>query len=40
MVVLVVCYVLRKARGDTIQDDINAVMLCHLGIDIKSIDII
>ena len=31
---------LAKARGDTIQDDVQKVMVCYLGIDIKSIDII
>ena len=38
--VFVVSHGLAEARGDTIQDDINEVMVGHLGIDIKSIDII
>ena len=29
-----------EARGDTIQDGINEIVVCHLGIDIKSINII
>ena len=32
------CYSLTELRGDTIQDDINEVMVSHLGIDIESID--
>ena len=38
--VFVMCHGLAEARGDTIQDDIDEVMLHHLGVDIESIDII
>ena len=31
---------LAEARGDSVQDDINEVMVGQLGIDIESIDII
>ena len=31
---------LAKARGDTLQDDIDQVVFSHLSIDIKSIDIV
>ena len=31
---------LAEARGDTVQDDINEVMVSHLGVDMESIDII
>ena len=33
-------YGLAEGRGDTVQDDIDQVMISHLGIDIKSIDIV
>ena len=31
---------LAEARGDTVQDDIDEVMVSHFGIDIQSIDVI
>ena len=34
------CHGLAEARSDTIQDNIDEVMVSHLGIDIESIDII
>ena len=34
------CHGLREARGDTSQDDIDEMVVCQLGIDIESIDII
>ena len=34
------CHSLVKARGDTVPDDINQVMVSHLGPSIKSTDII
>ena len=34
------CHGLAEARGDTVQDDIDQVVVCYLSIDIKSIDII
>ena len=34
------CYGLAEARGDTVQDNVDEVVICHLGIDIESIDII
>ena len=38
--VFVVCHGLAEARGDTISDDIDQVMVSQLGIYIKSINII
>ena len=38
--VLVICHGLAEARGDIVQDDIDEMIVSHLGIDIKSIDII
>ena len=38
--VVVMCHGLAEARGDTVQDDIDEVMVSYLGIDIESIDII
>ena len=34
------CHGLGEAKRDTVQDDIDEVMVSHLGIDIESIDII
>ena len=34
------CHGLVEARGDIVQDDIDEVMVSHLGMDIESIDII
>ena len=34
------CHGLAEARCDTVQDDVNEVMVSHLRIDIESIDII
>ena len=34
------CHGLAEARGDTVEDDINEVMVSHLGVGIESIDII
>ena len=34
------CHGLAQAWGDTIQDDINKVVIYHLGMYIESIDII
>ena len=34
------CHGLAEARCDTIQDDVDEVMVHHLSIDIESIDII
>ena len=34
------CHGLAEARGDPVQDDIDEVMVGHLGIDIESINII
>ena len=34
------CHGLAEARGATIQDDVDHVVVSHLTIDIKSIDII
>ena len=36
----VMCHGLAEARRDTVQDDIDEVVVRHLGIDIESIDII
>ena len=38
--VFAICHGLTEAWSDTIQDDINEVMVSHLAIDIESIDII
>ena len=38
--VFVMCHGLVEARCNTIQDDVNEVMVNHLGIDIESMDII
>ena len=38
--VFVVCHGLVEARGDTIQDDVDTMMVSQVGIDIKSINII
>ena len=35
-----VCQSLAEARVDTLQDDINQVVVSHLGMDIKSTDIV
>ena len=37
--VFVMCHGLAEARGDTVQDDIDEVVVSYLGIDIESIDI-
>ena len=34
------CHGLTEARGDTVQDNVDQVVVGHLSIDIKSIDII
>ena len=34
------CHGLAQARRDTIPDDGDKVVICHLGIDIESIDIV
>ena len=34
------CHSLTEASGDTVQDDIDKVMVCHLDIDIESINIL
>ena len=39
MEVFLMCHSLAEARGDTVQDDIDEMMVTHLGIDIESIDI-
>ena len=31
---------LAETRGDTVQDDVDKVMVSHLGMDIESIDIV
>ena len=38
--VFVICYGLVETRGDTIQDDVNQMLVSHFGIDIKSINIV
>ena len=38
--VLVVCYGLVEIKDDTMQDDVNKVVVRHLGIGFKSIDIV
>ena len=38
--VFIVSHALVQARGDTVLDDIDKVMVTHLGIDIESIDIV
>ena len=38
--VFVMYHGLAEARGDTVQDDIDKVMVRHLGIDIESINIV
>ena len=38
--VFVVCHGLPEANSNTILDDIDQVVVCHLGINIKSIDIV
>ena len=38
--VLVVSYGLAEARGDTFSDDVDEMVVCHLRIDIVSIDVI
>ena len=38
--VFVVCHGLAEARGDTVQDEVNEVMVSHLGVDIESIGIV
>ena len=40
MEVFVESHGLAKARGDTIQNDIDQVLVSHLSIEIKSIDIV
>ena len=34
------CYGLAEARGNTVQDDVDQVVVGHLSIDMKSINII
>ena len=34
------CHGLAEARSDTVQDDVNELVICHLGTHIESIDII
>ena len=34
------CHGLAEVRGDAVQDDVDKVVICHLGLDIESIDII
>ena len=34
------CYGLAEARGDTIPDDVDKMMVCHFSKDIESINII
>ena len=34
------CYSMAEAMGNTVQDDIDQVIVSHLGIDIKFIDIV
>ena len=34
------CHGLAEARGDTVQDDVDQVVVSHLGIDIQSINIL
>ena len=38
--VFVVCHNLLEMRGDSVQDNFNNIIVCHLGIDIESINII
>ena len=38
--VFIVCHSLGQARADTVQNDIDQVVVCHLGIDIKSVNIV
>ena len=38
--VFVMCHGLAEARSDTVEDDVDQVVVDHLSIDIKSIDII
>ena len=38
--VLVMCHGLAETRSDTVQDDVNELVICHLGTHIESIDII
>ena len=38
--VFVMCHGLAEAKDDTVQDDVDQVVVGHLSIDIKSIDII
>ena len=40
MDLFIMCHGLAEASGDTIQNDIDKVLLSHINIDIKSIDII
>ena len=34
------CHGLAETRANTIQDDIDEVVICHLGLDIESLDVI
>ena len=34
------CYGLAETRGDTVQDDVDEVLVSHLGVDIESMDMI
>ena len=34
------CHGLAEARGNTVQDDVDEVMVSQLGVDIESIDIV
>ena len=38
--VLAVCHGLTEARGDTIQDALDKMVVCYLCIDMESIDIV
>ena len=38
--VLIVCYSLAEARGDTLQEDVDWVVVSHLGTDIESSNIL
>ena len=38
--IFVLCHDLAEARGSTVQDDVDQLIVSHLVIDIKSIDIV
>ena len=38
--VFIMCHSLAEVRGDTVQDDIDMMMVSYLGINIKSINIV